>query len=47
MLYSKGRALREFDGAIPDLKLMRGLIQHLDDYGRDGSRWHQHPHTGQ
>jgi len=40
-------ALREFDSAIPDLKLMRDVAQHVDEYGRDADgRRHTHPRTG-
>lgn len=40
--------LREFDQALPDLKRMRDVTQHVDEYGRDAeSRRHDHPRTGQ
>jgi hypothetical protein len=41
-------ALRDFDVAVPNLKLMRDVMQHLDEYGRDGgTRRHFNPRTGQ
>lgn len=41
-------ALHDFDVAVPNLKLMRDVMQHLDEYGRDGdSRRHLNPRTGQ
>jgi len=39
--------LDEFDRAVPNLKLMRDVIQHVDEYGRDATeRRHTHPQTG-
>jgi len=41
-------ALQEFDQVLPDLKLMRDVAQHIDEYGRDGdNRRHSNPTTGQ
>ena len=41
-------ALRDFDRAVPDLKLMRDVTQHVDEYGRDGDRRrHSSPTTQQ
>ena len=41
-------ALHEFDAALPDLKLMRDVVQHIDEYGQDGvRRRHVSPGTGQ
>ena len=41
-------ALQEFNQALPDLKLMRDVAQHIDEYGRDGdNRRHSNPTTGQ
>ena len=41
-------ALDEFNTAVPDLKLMRDVIQHVDEYGRDGDgRRHRNPYTGE
>ncbi|QZA17148.1 hypothetical protein K3U93_21530 [Mycobacterium malmoense] len=40
-------ALGEFDAAIPHLKLMRDVMQHIDEYGQDGDgRRHLSPRTG-
>lgn len=40
-------ALGEFDAAIPHLKLMRDVMQHIDEYGQDGDgRRHLSPCTG-
>jgi hypothetical protein len=40
-------ALGEFDAAIPHLKLMRDVMQHIDEYGQDGEgRRHLNPRTG-
>jgi hypothetical protein len=36
----KWSALREFDTAVPDLKLMRDVMQHVDEYGRDDAGRH-------
>lgn len=43
-------ALSEFDTALPHLKLMRDVLEHIDEYGRDAdgrARRHRHPRTGQ
>jgi hypothetical protein len=43
-------ALREFDSALPHLKPMRDVMEHIDEYGRDAdgrARRHYHPRTGQ
>jgi len=40
-------ALQEFDQVLPDLKLMRDVAQHIDEYGRDGdNRRHFNPASG-
>jgi hypothetical protein len=40
-------AVGEFETAVPHLKLMRDVLQHIDDYGQDAeSRKHHHPRTG-
>lgn len=40
--------LDDFDRALPDLKLMRDVSQHLAEYGVDGSgRRHINPRTGE
>jgi hypothetical protein len=33
--------MRDFDRAVPDLKLMRDVTRHVDEYGRDGDRRRQ------
>ncbi len=43
-------ALSEFDRALPHLKLMRDVMEHIDEYGRDAdgrARRHYHARTGQ
>ncbi|WP_157746184.1 hypothetical protein [Mycobacterium marseillense] len=41
-------ALHDFDVAVPNLKLMRDVMQHLDEYGRDGDgRRHRNPRSSQ
>ncbi|WP_139813681.1 hypothetical protein [Mycobacterium simiae] len=43
-------ALSEYDRALPHLKLMRDVMEHIDEYGGDAdgrARRHDHPRSGQ